>query len=151
MFVCETRPPRDVMNSVIFPCLCIDCLFAAVSLTERNRSFSKYRSVFMLLSFCYWKRRRHIRYTILIFTIWNFSSFASNISLRMHFYYHRSRIVFYFFFLTNLNLSIKIHNQNIGYTFKVKFGRELRISEIRNRVNVVMHTYESFNNKFLLP
>lgn len=65
MFVCEARPPRDVINSVIFPCLCIDCrsLFAAVSLTERNRSFPINIEVYL----CYYpfavERGGDIQYT----------------------------------------------------------------------------------------
>jgi len=34
-------------------------------------------------------------------------------------YCHRSRIIFYLFFYIDLNLSTKIHSQNIDCTFKV--------------------------------
>lgn len=52
--VCLRGPsPRDVINSAFFFVLmCIDrwSLFAAVSLTARNRSFSKYRDIYLF--FC---------------------------------------------------------------------------------------------------
>ena len=65
--------------------------------------------------------------------------------LTMSFYYHKSWIVFYLFF-TNLNLSIRIHNQKTDCAFKVQYCRrrvEKHKINLHNKLNN-MHCLKDF-------